>query len=143
MNISLSRRASLMLAALGCACPVAQASVVDDGKGSTFALANERAWVLRYDYNFAALGIPGLTFNVRYVKGDRVDPQRIATAKGRALQARDGEGKEWERTTDITYVVQSGVFRNVSLRWRNASMRSNFADAADENRVIVGYTFDF
>ncbi|WP_409313259.1 OprD family porin [Pseudomonas putida] len=110
---------------------------------STFALANERAWMLRYDYNFAALGIPGLTFNVRYVKGDQVDPQRIASVKGRALAAGGGEGREWERTTDITYVVQSGALRNVSLRWRNASMRSNFADAADENRVIVGYTFEF
>ncbi|NQD57160.1 OprD family porin [Pseudomonas sp. CM25] len=110
---------------------------------STFALANERAWMVRYDYNFAALGIPGLTFNVRYVTGDQVDPQRIASAKGRALAARGGEGREWERTTDITYVVQSGLLRNVSLRWRNASMRSNFADAADENRVIVGYTLGF
>jgi len=72
-----------------------------------------------------------------------VDPQRIASAKGRALTAGDGEGREWERTTDITYVVQSGALRNVSLRWRNASMRSNFADAADENRVIVGYTVEF
>ena len=110
---------------------------------STFALANERAWMLRYDYNFAVLGIPGLTFNVRYVKGDQVDPQRIATPKGRALAAREGEGREWERITDITYVVQSGPLKHVSLRWRNASMRSNFADAADENRVIVGYTFEF
>ncbi|MFG0418617.1 OprD family porin [Pseudomonas sp. zjy_8] len=110
---------------------------------STFALANERAWMLRYDFNFAAVGIPGLTFNVRYVKGNQVDLQRIASAKGRTLAAADGEGREWERTTDITYVVQSGALRNVSLRWRNASMRSNFADAADENRVIVGYTFEF
>jgi len=110
---------------------------------STFALANERAWMLRYDYNFAAVGIPGLTFNVRYVKGDQVDPQRIASVKGRALAAGGGEGREWERTTDVTYVVQSGALRNVSLRWRNASMRSNFADAADENRVILGYTVEF
>ncbi|MNG81163.1 Porin-like protein NicP precursor [compost metagenome] len=110
---------------------------------STFALANERAWMLRYDYNFAALGFPGLTFNVRYVKGDQVDPQRIASVKGRALQARGGEGREWERTTDISYVVQSGLLKHVSLRWRNASMRSNFADGADENRVILGYTVEF
>ena len=32
----------------------------------------------------------GQTFNVRYVKGDQVDPQRIATAKDRALEARGG-----------------------------------------------------
>ncbi|MFK3819286.1 OprD family outer membrane porin [Pseudomonas sp. NPDC089407] len=39
--------------------------------------------------------------------------------------------------------MQSGPLKNVSLRWRNASMRSNFADAAAENRVIVGYTIQF
>lgn len=110
---------------------------------STFALANERAWMMRYDYDFAAIGLPGLTFNLRYVKGDQVDPQRISSLKGRALKAAGGEGEEWERTTDISYVVQSGMFKNLSLRWRNATMRSNFADAADENRVIVGYVFAF
>lgn len=110
---------------------------------STFALENERAWMMRYDYDFAALGVPGLTFNVRYVKGDQVDPQSISSVKGRALNAAGGEGEEWERTTDLSYVVQSGTFKNVSLRWRNATMRSNFADAADENRIIVGYTFAF
>lgn len=52
-----------------------------------------------------------------------------------ALVQRQGTGQGWE--------VQSGPLRNVSLRWRNASMRSNFADVADENRLIVGYTFDF
>lgn len=98
---------------------------------STFALANERAWMMRYDYDFAALGLPGLTFNLRYVKGDQVDPQRISTVKGRALNAIGGEGDEWERT------------KNVSLRWRNATMHSNFADAADENRLIIGYVVNF
>jgi len=34
MNVSSSRRASLMLAALGCACQAAQAGFADDGKGS-------------------------------------------------------------------------------------------------------------
>ncbi len=110
---------------------------------STFALANERAWMMRYDYDFAALGFPGLTFNLRYVKGDQVDSQGISSVKGRALNAAGGEGEEWERTTDLSYVVQSGTFKNVSLRWRNATMRSNFADAADENRIIVGYTIAF
>ncbi|QCY12046.1 OprD family porin [Pseudomonas sp. MPC6] len=110
---------------------------------STFALANERAWMMRYDYDFAALGIPGLTFNLRYVKGDQVDPTAINSVKAGGLRASGGEGEEWERTTDLSYVIQSGALRNVSLRWRNATMRSNFADAADENRVIVGYTINF
>lgn len=110
---------------------------------STFALADERAWMMRYDYDFAALGVPGLTFNVRYVKGDQVDPANISSVKARALRASGEEGEEWERTTDLGYIIQSGTFKNVSLRWRNATLRSNFADAADENRVILGYTFAF
>lgn len=80
---------------------------------------------------------------MRYVKGDQVDPANISSVKARALWASGEEGEEWERTTDLSYVIQSGAFKNVSLRWRNATMRSNFADAADENRVIVGYTIAF
>lgn len=99
--------------------------------------------MLRYDYDFAALGWPGLTFNVRYVKGDQVDPQRISSVKGRALSASGGKGEEWERTTDLSYVVQSGTLKNLAMRWRNATMRSNFTGAADENRVIIGYTLVF
>ncbi|MFJ4131480.1 OprD family porin [Pseudomonas cyclaminis] len=110
---------------------------------STFSLANERAWMMRYDYDFAALGFPGLTFNMRYVKGDQVDPANISGAKARALRASGGEGEEWERTTDVSYVIQSGTFKNVSLRWRNSTMHSNFTAPSDENRVIVGYTFAF
>jgi hypothetical protein len=72
-----------------------------------------------------------------------VDPTSISSVKAGALRASGGEGEEWERTTDLSYVIQSGALKNVSLRWRNATMRSNFADAADENRVIVGYTINF
>ena len=108
---------------------------------STFSLANERSWMMRYDYDFAALGFPGLTLNVRYVKGDQVDPANISGAKAGALRASGGEGEEWERSTDLSYVIQSGTFKNVSLRWRNSTMHSNFTAPADQNRVIVGYTF--
>ncbi|MEI4523562.1 OprD family porin [Pseudomonas sp. CCNWLW23] len=95
-----------------------------------FAEPGERSWQLRYDYNFAALGIPGLTFMTRYLLGDQADAATIT-----------GEGHEWERNTELQYVVQSGALRNVSVRWRNASYRSSFARGADENRLIVSYTF--
>lgn len=110
---------------------------------STFALQNERVWHLRYDYDFAALGVPGLTFNLRYVKGDEVDPEHIRTSRGAALRAGGEEGKEWERATDLAYTVQSGPLKNLSLRWRNATNRSNYADSADENRVILSYQIKF
>ncbi|MGK9063767.1 OprD family porin [Stutzerimonas chloritidismutans] len=110
---------------------------------STFALQNERAWHARYDYNFAAVGIPGLTFTLRYVKGDNVDPENIATPEAAALRAAGEEGREWERTTDITYVVQSGPLKDVSMRWRNATNRSTYARGADENRVMLSYAIKF
>lgn len=94
-----------------------------------FAEPGERSWQLRYDYNFAEVGIPGLTFMTRYVKGDHADP---ATSSE--------QGREWERNTDIAYVVPSGVLKNVGIRWRNAAYRSNFARGTDENRLIVSYT---
>ncbi|MDH0745448.1 OprD family porin [Pseudomonas sp. GD03842] len=93
-----------------------------------FANARERSWQLRYDYDFAALGLPGLTFMSRYVSGDNVE------------RAAGGEGKEWERNTDIGYVVQSGALKNLGVKWRNATVRSNFGNDLDENRLIVSYT---
>jgi hypothetical protein len=51
-----------------------------------------------------------------------------------------GEGKEWERNTDIAYVVQDGTLKGLGFKWRNASVRSNFGNDLDENRLIVSYT---
>lgn len=93
-----------------------------------FANTDERSWQVRYDYDFTALGMPGLTFMTRYVSGDNV--QRAA----------GGEGKEWERNTDVGYVLQSGALKNLGVKWRNATVRSNFGNDLDENRLIVSYT---
>lgn len=110
---------------------------------SNFALQDERAWHARYDYDFAALGVPGLTFTLRYVKGDNVNPENIITDKAIALRATGEEGREWERNTDIAYVVQQGPLKDLSVRWRNATNRSNYARSADENRFIVSYAVKF
>jgi hypothetical protein len=93
-----------------------------------FANVDERSWQARYDYNFAGLGVPGLAFMTRYISGDNV--QRSAP----------GEGKEWERNSDIAYVIQDGTLKGLGLKWRNASVRSNFGNDLDENRLIVSYT---
>jgi len=93
-----------------------------------FAGADEHSWQARYDYNFAALGIPGLTFMTRYISGDNVS------------RADGGEGKEWERNTEFKYVVQSGPLKDVAVRLRNATFRSNFARDADEVRLLVSYS---
>jgi len=95
-----------------------------------FANKDERSWQARYDFNFASVGIPGLTFMTRYLTGDNVD-----------LGAGRPEGKEWERDMDIGYVVQSGPLKNLGLKWRNATVRSShFGNDLDENRLILSYT---
>lgn len=98
-----------------------------------FAAAQERSWQLRYDYDFKAIGINGLSFLTRYVSGDHIK-----------VPGSDQEGREWERDSELKYVVQSGTFKDVSLRLRNATYRSNyekFARDVDETRLIVSYNF--
>ncbi|MGJ3439479.1 OprD family porin [Pseudomonas sp. Je.1.5.c] len=110
---------------------------------STFGMENERAWHVRYDLDLAAFGIPGLSFTARYVHGDQVDPEQIAGSKATNLRRSNDDGAEWERSTDITYVVQSGPLKDFSIRWRNATYRSTYTDSADENRLILSYFFKF
>jgi hypothetical protein len=95
-----------------------------------FTKANTDAWQARYDYNFAALGLPGLTFMTRYVDGSHA---QTATVRN---------GREWERDTDLVYTVQSGPLKNVNVRLRNATLRSSngLTSDIDESRVIIGYT---
>jgi len=96
-----------------------------------FANPDERSWQARYDYDFSHAGIPGLSFMTRYIRGS--DATVIGSTE---------TGKEWERNTELRYVFQQGALKNLSVRLRNASYRSSFARDADENRIIVGYTFN-
>jgi hypothetical protein len=94
-----------------------------------FASADERSWQVRYDYDFSALGVPGLVAGVRYIKGDNVDT-------GRGF-----EGKDFERDLDIGYVLQSGSLKGLGVRVRNVTARSNYRSDIDENRLIVTYSW--
>lgn len=93
-----------------------------------FAAKDEKSWQVRHDYNFAGLGIPGLTMFNRYVKGTGAD-----LGKG------NPEGREWERDFDVTYAFQEGALKNFSVRWRNSTIRSNVTKDLDENRIILTY----
>ncbi|TBU95611.1 OprD family porin [Phytopseudomonas dryadis] len=101
-----------------------------------FADAGERSWQARYDYDFKALGVPGLSFMTRYIRGDNAE-----------LTGVSGDAKEWERNIELKYVVQSGALKDVGVRLRHASYRSSFDRPAndsrmrdaDEVRLIVSY----
>ncbi|WP_156890636.1 OprD family outer membrane porin, partial [Pseudomonas sp. CF150] len=40
----------------------------------------------------------------------------------------------------FTYTVQAGTFKNLAVRWANATYRSNFGRGIDENRLVFSYT---
>ncbi|MGF6093948.1 OprD family porin [Pseudomonas sp. 18175] len=92
-----------------------------------FDRAQERSWQGRYDINFAGWGVPGLTAFARYVHGDN-------------FEINGQPGKEWERNIDLSYVIQSGTFKDVALRWRNVEIQGDATGRRDENRVILSYT---
>jgi len=96
-----------------------------------FAFQDMKSWQARYDFNFASVGIPGLTFMTRYVTGDNVE-------RGFG----QSEGKIWERDMDIGYTFQEGALKNLNVKWRNATARGNVVagNNIDENRLIVSYT---
>jgi hypothetical protein len=98
---------------------------------NSFTKANEKSWQLRYEYDFAALGVPGLTFMTRYVKGSDIQTRTVR------------DGSEWERDTDLAYVFQSGALEGLNVRWRNLTFRSGngLTQQLDENRLIVAYTW--
>ncbi|WP_019098063.1 OprD family porin [Pseudomonas putida] len=111
---------------------------------SDFNNPNERAWEARYDYNFAVLGLPGLSLTARYVRGIDID----GTRAGGAYSYYNGieDGRHWERNLWVRYVVQGGPARNLSFNVMQATHRVGGGHTAeanvDELRVIVEYPLD-
>ena len=119
---------------------------VGDGGGSIW-LANsywsdfnnkdEKSWQLAYTVDFAAYGMPGLTYRVAYVRGTDIDG------------ANTTDGKEHEFFNQISYKVQSGPAKDLSLRLRASALRISsdvFADqknngSGKEVRVFIDYPF--
>ena len=92
-----------------------------------FADKNERSWQARYDFDLATVGIPGLTFMTRYIKGDDADTTSMESAK------------ETELDIELQYVVQSGPVKDLNMRLRAAKYKSDFTRDSDELRVILSY----
>ncbi|PAW51367.1 outer membrane porin, OprD family [Pseudomonas moraviensis] len=103
-------------------------TLANDSYNASYDNAKERSWQLRHDYNFVALGIPGLTLMNRYISGDNVHTGTIT------------DGKEWGRESELGYTVQSGPLKNLNVRWRNATIRRDFStNEFDENRIFISY----
>lgn len=103
-------------------------STITDMQIQKFARAGERTWQARYAYDFAKVGLPGLTAGVIYLRGSN-----IATSTG--------DKTEWERDLTVGYVVPQGPLKNLGVAWKNAMWRTDVATRdQDENRLIVSYS---
>ncbi|MEB6592045.1 MULTISPECIES: OprD family porin [Pseudomonas] len=103
-------------------------TLANDSYNSSFDNANERSWQVRHDFNFVTVGVPGLTLMNRYISGRDVHSGVVT------------DGKEWVRETELAYVIQSGAFKDLSVKWRNSSIRRDYSNNEfDENRLIFNY----
>jgi hypothetical protein len=103
-------------------------TLANDSYNSSYDNAREKSWQVRHDYNFVALGVPGLTLMNRYISGDNVHTGSIT------------DGKEWGRESELGYTVQSGALKDLNVKWRNSTMRRDYSNNEfDENRLIISY----
>jgi len=109
---------------------------------SDFNSPKERSWMLAYNLDMQAFGIPGLTFMTRYGKGTGADYSNANAVYMRRDAAGDPltDQRRWERDIEAKYVVQGGNLKDLSLRLRQATVRSSaFESDLEEVRLIVEY----
>lgn len=96
---------------------------------SDFNAKDENSWQLAYGYDFAQYGLPGLRYNVAYVRGDNIDT------------GGNGRGDERELFNQIQYTVQSGAAKDLNVRLRSSILRvsSNARDYNDDGNEIRFY----
>lgn len=112
--------------------------------GNTIYLANsywsdfngkdERSWQAAYGVDLSGLVLPGLSYKTAYVRGDNIDDGTAGS----------GNGTEREIFSQLTYVVQSGPAKDLSIRLRNSFLRvsadaSNYNSEGNETRIFVDY----
>ncbi|WP_285419620.1 OprD family porin [Pseudomonas sp. efr-133-TYG-5] len=99
---------------------------------SDFNAEDERSWQLGYGLDFGAFGVPGLSYNFAYVRGDNITTD---TSSG---------GTEREIFNQVKYVVQSGPAKDLSVKLRSSILRvsqksSDYNAGGNEVRVFVDY----
>ncbi|HEJ3161394.1 TPA: OprD family outer membrane porin [Pseudomonas aeruginosa] len=111
--------------------------VVEGAMSTDFLNAKERTWQIREDYDFAAMGVPGLTGTLWHMRGDGAQLPESMGGKNRS---------ERETQAALAYTVRSGPLKAVTVRLRHAWYRNNFEPTAtfrdnNEFRINVYYTW--
>ena len=110
---------------------------ITDMQIQKFGRAGEKTWQARYSYDFAKVGLPGLTAGMVYLRGSDID------TVGSNRRENGNGNSEWERDLTIGYVIPEGPAKNLGFMWKNATWRNDIPGQRDqdENRLIVSYRF--
>jgi len=98
--------------------------------GLPFIRPGERSWSVRYGYDFAAVGVPGLKLFTRYIKGTAIE-------RGEGLS----QDQESERDIFLSYVIQGGAFKGLSFDLKNFNTKQKYGNNYDEYRLVTSYTW--
>lgn len=98
--------------------------------GLPFIRPGERSWSVRYGYDFAAVGVPGLKLFTRYIKGTAIE-------RGDGLSY----DQESERDIFLSYVIQGGAFKGLSFDLKNFNTKQKYGNNYDEYRLVTSYTW--
>ena len=116
-----------------------EATTINEGALSAdFVNPEERTFIARYDYDFVALGVPGLKGMLRYMRGTNIN---LPSLGGSDLT-------ESTKDVEMSYVIQSGPVAGLALRARHAFYRNDLSSAAtfrsaNETRINIDYTWRF
>ncbi|SQG00515.1 PhaK-like porin [Paucimonas lemoignei] len=91
-----------------------------------FVKPGERSWQVRYDYDFAGVGVPGLKWMARWMEGNGINLGQ--------------QSHETERTSILSYVVQDGALKGFGATWMNIGVNVRDTSQYEENRMILTYT---
>jgi hypothetical protein len=105
------------------------APITSDIQVNKFARAGERTGQVRYGYNFAGMGIPGLNFNWIYLKGWNA-------------QTVQGPMTEQVHIVAVTYAIQGGPLKGLGFRLDKGTLKSHVPGVRDmtETRFTTEYS---
>lgn len=96
---------------------------------SDFNNRDENSWQASYELDFSKYGVPGLQYKFAYVRGDNI------------YSATGSDSTEREIFNQLSYVLQDGPAKDLSLRVRNSIYRAsnNLGPDLNEVRAYIEY----
>lgn len=108
---------------------------LDNWSVASFIRKDEKSWSLGYTYNFADVGVPGLSATARHFRGWDVDNG-----------AGEPRGKENENNLIVNYVVPEGKLKGLGFNYMFIDTNyDNISGGNDleEHRIATTYTYTF